>query len=182
MRASAKLQTQKSLTSHGWHVGINITVWPWKGCVDLSRGEEMSRQEGFTMIELVVVIAILGILAAVALPRFMDANKDAHRAAVAGTAGALGASVALVRGQWEVNKSKGLNAEGWPIGLSSAVSCTEIWRNVLQASAPTVAASNAAYVPTFASSVCTYTYQGDGKNDLIRYDTSTGEVTFTFVE
>ncbi|KKJ94065.1 hypothetical protein PK34_19630 [Stutzerimonas stutzeri] len=157
----------------------------------------MSRQEGFTMIELVVVIAILGILAAVALPRFMDANKDAHRAAVAGTAGALGASVALVRGQWEVNKSKGLganpqvgfgknnvfvNAEGWPIGLSSAVSCTEIWQNVLQASAPTVAASNAAYVPTFASSVCTYTYQGDGKNDLIRYDTSTGEVTFTFVE
>lgn len=153
--------------------------------------------KGFTMIELVVVIAILGVLAAVALPRFMDANKDAHRAAVAGTAGALGAGVALVRGQWEINKSKGVatnpvvgfgndrvfvNSEGWPIGESAAVSCTAIWENVLQASAPTVAASSAAYVPSFASPECTYTYQSDGKNDLIRYDTSTGEVTFTFVE
>jgi len=160
-------------------------------------GLKLKANKGFTMIELVVVIAILGILAAVALPRFMDATKDAHRAAVSGTAGALATSVALVRAQWEINKSKGLgtnpqvgfgkgnvfvSAEGWPIGLSATVSCTEVWQNVLQASAPTVAATNAAYVPSFASPVCTYTYQGDGKNDLVRYDTSTGEVTFTFVE
>ena len=40
------------------------------------------RQDGFTIIELVVVILLLGILAATALPRFMDVTDEAHDAVV----------------------------------------------------------------------------------------------------
>ena len=40
------------------------------------------RQDGFTIIELVVVILLLGILAATALPRFLDVTDEAHAAAV----------------------------------------------------------------------------------------------------
>ncbi len=40
-----------------------------------------TRQAGFTMIELVIVIIILGVLAAVAVPRFMDLGEDAENAA-----------------------------------------------------------------------------------------------------
>ena len=69
----------------------------------------MQRSKGFTLIELVVVIAILGILAAVALPRFMSATRDAHRSALNGAAGGLAAAVALVRAQVEVNRGGGLN-------------------------------------------------------------------------
>ncbi|RZI43360.1 type II secretion system protein [Herbaspirillum sp. HC18] len=48
-----------------------------------------NNQAGFTLIELVVVIVILGILAATALPKFVDMSGDARRAATQGVAGAL---------------------------------------------------------------------------------------------
>ena len=101
----------------------------------------MRNNKGFTLIELVVVIVILGILAAVALPRFINSTKDAHKAAVEGTAGALASAVVLVRSQYELNRNGGVqgctggncqinvlgfgngtvdvNANGWPIGIGA---------------------------------------------------------------
>lgn len=52
----------------------------------------MNRQSGFTLIELVMVIVILGILAAAALPKFIDTTGEARQAAVEGIAGSLASS------------------------------------------------------------------------------------------
>lgn len=51
-------------------------------------------QKGFTLIELVMVIVILGIMGAVAIPQFINLSAQANAAATSGVAGAMGSAMA----------------------------------------------------------------------------------------
>lgn len=62
----------------------------------------MKKQQGFTIIELIIVIVIIGLLGANALPRFLGATDDAKDASVEGVAGGFASAVGLVRAEWEL--------------------------------------------------------------------------------
>ena len=72
------------------------------------------QQSGFTMIELIMVIVILGILAAFALPRFADFGSDARKASIEAVAGSMKSASAIVHSAYLAGKTKNDGGAGDP--------------------------------------------------------------------
>lgn len=76
-------------------------------------------QEGFTLIELVVVITILGILAAFAVPRFVSLEKQARTAATQAMAGSVRSGAALAHSMWLATGATPVDMEGTSVAVAN---------------------------------------------------------------
>ncbi len=83
-------------------------------------------KKGFTLIELVIVIVILGILAAVAVPKFAGLTKEAKISAVNGFAGSLRAATNIVHAKWLAmdNNSSSVDLEGTTVYVNNKTTST----------------------------------------------------------
>lgn len=85
----------------------------------MNKSMKSSAQGGFTLIELIVVIVILGILAATALPKFANLGGDARLASVQAAKGALSATAAMTHGKWLINPTASVTVEGTTVAMNA---------------------------------------------------------------
>jgi prepilin-type N-terminal cleavage/methylation domain-containing protein len=166
---------------------------------DVFRRSQRSFPRGFTLIELICVLVILGILGAVALPRFAAISTSAHQGVVSATAGAFRGALQMAYAACSMRGWAGrdnlpgyaggnvdFNAACYPTDTTgnantiggNARRCQRVW-NAILAAAPmlTTAARGADFRAMANNQVCTYRYLADVSNARqFTYDSRNGLV------
>ena len=132
---------------YSWHQALPGVV-----TILTEMGSVRTKAKGFTLIELVVVLLLIGILAAILLPRFIDTSEQAFESKMLALQGQLSSAVALYHAAWRASGATGAqvnlaafgsgeldaNAAGYPVSGRRDVAvtgrdrdCEDIWRGLL---------------------------------------------------
>jgi MSHA pilin protein MshB len=157
---------------------------------------------GLTLLELVLVIALIGIISVMALPRLLDLREEAHQSSAGATAASFEAAVILANTTCLYEEHEGLdnlasfgagnvdfNANCFPSSTNgrndltvNANRCLQIWNGILfpAPSISTLASDDTDYRAQGSGTICRYTYRRDAS--VVRrftYNAATGEIVVT---
>ncbi len=113
---------------------------------------KMQKQQGFTLIEPVVVIALLGILAAFAIPRFASLETEARSATTQGLSGSVRSASALAHGLFLATGSDPVTMEGVAVDITFGYPAASDIENTL--------ADTTGFTVAVAAGVATFTKTG----------------------
>lgn len=122
------------------------------------------KQQGFTLIELVVVIALLGILAAFAIPRFASLESEARVATTQGLSGSVRSASAMAHGLFLATGSDPVTMEGASIDITNGYPAASAIQNTL--------ADTTGFTVAVSGTTATFTKDGAATpaNCVVTYD------------
>lgn len=164
------------------------------------RARALRSDRGFTLLELVLVIVLIGIVSVIALPRFLDLREEAHQSSVDATAASFETALMFAHTACTFNEFEGLdnlesfgegnvdfNANCFPSSTNgnnnlavNANRCLQVWNGMMfpAPSISTPASDDTDYRAQGSGTNCRYTYRRDtAVLRRIIYNAATGSVS-----
>ncbi len=152
------------------------------------------RSKGFTLVELIIVIVLLGILSAFAIPKFINLTSKASAAVTENMFASLRVSLSLAHAQW-IAKGKPnsitmqgsvipMTATGWPgVTHMSSDACRNIFHSIMESNANTSGHFNTQSENIFvygSDKTCSFADVHNNPSRMMQYNTQTGKIEETF--